>query len=244
MPKEERTRIEGVTGSRADLALVQTLMANAGRDTFAAMFAEPTPEVRPVPKRVRGFRVRVDLMYAKPPIWRRLVLPGDLLLDELHAVLQVAMGWFDGHLHRFGVGSDRRERAYFVTAFDLEEGDEGVAEEEVRLDQVVSAKGDRLFYDYDFGDGWEHVLVVEEVLGEPPPVPVCLAGRMACPPEDCGGLGGYEELADWVRGGYDPRATPMGLSAEEMRDWLPDDWHPDRFSVVETNDALTALVSG
>lgn len=73
------------------------------------------------------------------------------------------MGWEDGHLHKFGVGADRRTRAHFVTGFDLSEGDEGVAEEEVRLDQVVSAKGDRLFYDYDFGDGWEQVLVVEEV---------------------------------------------------------------------------------
>ncbi|WP_414019777.1 IS1096 element passenger TnpR family protein [Mycobacteroides abscessus] len=70
-------------------------MADAGRDLFAGVFDEPTPEVGAVPERVRGFRVRVDLMYAKPPIWRRLVLPGDLVLDELHDVLQVAMGWQD-----------------------------------------------------------------------------------------------------------------------------------------------------
>ncbi|WP_462101064.1 plasmid pRiA4b ORF-3 family protein [Mycobacteroides abscessus] len=182
-------------------------MADAGRDLFAGVFDEPTPEVGAVPERVRGFRVRVDLMYAKPPIWRRLVLPGDLVLDELHDVLQVAMGWQDGHLHKFGVGADRRTRAYFVTRFDLSEGDDGLVEDGVRLDQVVSGKGDRLFYDYDFGDGWEHVLVVEDVLDDPPSAPVCLAGKMACPPEDCGGLGGYEELAAWVRGGYDPRAT-------------------------------------
>jgi hypothetical protein len=66
---------------------------------------------------------------------------------------------------------------------------------------------------------------------------------MACPPEDCGGLGGYEELAAWVRGGCDPRVTPRGLGAEEMRDWLPQDWQPDRFSVSETNDALAALAA-
>ena len=118
---------------------------------------------------------------AKPPIWRRLVLPGDLVLDELHDVLQVAMGWQDGHLHKFGVGADRRTRAYFVTRFDLSEGDDGLVEDGVRLDQVVSGKGDRLFYDYDFGDGWEHVLVVEDVLDDPPSAPVCLAGKMACP---------------------------------------------------------------
>ena len=243
VPEEKRKskRKSAVSGGGVDLSMLQQLMADAGRDLFAGVFDEPTPEVGAVPERVRGFRVRVDLMYAKPPIWRRLVLPGDLVLDELHDVLQVAMGWQDGHLHKFGVGADRRTRAYFVTRFDLSEGDDGLVEDGVRLDQVVSGKGDRLFYDYDFGDGWEHVLVVEDVLDDPPSAPVCLAGKMACPPEDCGGLGGYEELAAWVRGGYDPRATPMGLSAQEMRDWLPRGWHPDRFSVAETNDALAAL---
>lgn len=241
MPKKKQKRTSSASEAGADLALLQKLMANAGRDMFAGVFDDPTPEVREVPERTRGFRVRIDLMYAKPPIWRRLDLPGDLTLDELHDMLQVAMGWTGGHLHKFGVGVDRRTRAFFVTDFDLSEGDEGVAEDDVRLDQVVSAKGDRFFYDYDFGDGWEHVLVVEEVLDDPPPAPVCLKGKMACPPEDCGGLGGYEELADWVRGGYEPQATPMGLDAGEMRGWLPPDWHPDRFSVEEVNDALAAL---
>ena len=240
MPKKKQKRNGGVATPNADVVLLQQLMATAARDMFAGMFDEPTPQVREAPERPLGLRVRLDLMYAKPPIWRRLDLPGDLTLDELHDVVQVAMGWDDGHLHKFGVGVDRRTRAYFLSGFDLDEGDEGVAEEEVRLDQVVSAKGDRLFYDYDFGDGWEHVLVVEEVLDDPPLVPVCVKGRMACPPEDCGGLGGYEDLADWVRGGYDPRATPLGLGAEEMREWLPQDWHPNHFSVQETNDALAA----
>ena len=134
-----------MSGGGVDLVLLQQLMADAGRDVFAGVLDEPVPEVRAVPERVRGFRVRLDLMYAKPPIWRRLDLPGDLMLDELHVVLQVAMGWQDGHLHKFGVGADRRTRAYFVTGFDLSEGDDGLVEDSVRLDQVVSDKGERLF---------------------------------------------------------------------------------------------------
>lgn len=238
------TKREAKGGGRvpgADLALVRALMTNSRIGMFGSMFEEPTPKVRPVPKRVRGFRVRVDLMYAKPPVWRRLVLPGDLMLDEVHEVLQIAMGWTDSHLHKFGVTSEPRRHAYFLSAYDVSEGDEGVAEEDVRLDQVLTVKGDKLFYDYDFGDGWDHVVVVEEILDVPPPTPICLKGKMACPPEDCGGLGGYEELADWVRGGYDPKATPMGMPAGEMRDWLPLDWHPDHFSVDEVNEQLTAL---
>ena len=192
----------------ADLALLQKLMANTGRDMFAGMFDEPTPEVREVPERSRGFRVRVDLMYAKPPIWRRLDLPGDLMLDELHVVLQVAMGWEDSHLHKFGVGVHRRTRAYFVTGFDLSEGDEGVAEDEVRLDQVVSVKGDRLFYDYDFGDGWEHVLVVEDVLDDPPPAPVCLRARCHAR---------RRTAAAWAA----TRSSPSGFVADTTRERRP-----------------------
>ncbi len=90
--KRKSKRKSGVSGGSVDLATLQQLIADAGRDVFAGMFDEPTPEVRAAPERARGFRVRVDLMYAKPPIWRRLDLPGDLMLDELHVVLQVAMG--------------------------------------------------------------------------------------------------------------------------------------------------------
>lgn len=104
VPKKKRKRKSGVSRAGADLALLQQVMANAGREVFAGMFDEPTPEVREAPERARGFRLRVDLMHAEPPIWRRLDLPGDLMLDELHVVLQVAMGWEDGHLHKFGVG--------------------------------------------------------------------------------------------------------------------------------------------
>src|SRR5436190_2499692 len=84
VPKKKRKRKSGVSRAGADLVLLQKLMADAGRDMVVGMFDEPTPEVREVPERARGFRVRVDLMYAKPPIWRRLDLPGDLMLDELH----------------------------------------------------------------------------------------------------------------------------------------------------------------
>ncbi|WP_239010629.1 MULTISPECIES: plasmid pRiA4b ORF-3 family protein [Rhodococcus] len=71
-------------------------------------------------------------------------------------------------------------------------------------DQLLTGTGDRLWYEYDFGDGWDHVLAVEAVLDEPPTEVRCTAGRMACPPEDCGGMWGYAELAAWVRGGCDP----------------------------------------
>src|SRR5699024_6160394 len=197
--------------------------------------AIPDPEVGDVPSSVRGFRVRLDLVGAKPPVWRRLEIPGDLTLEGVHAVIQAAMGWFDGHLHRFRTGSDPRSPA-FLTPFDVEEGEAGVLEADVRLDQLLTTKGDRLWYEYDFGDGWDHQIAVEAVLDEPPPEPRCTSGRMACPPEDCGGIGGYEELATWVREGCPPSSVPEPFDdVEHALGWLPPDWHPDRFDVEEAN---------
>ena len=153
------------------------------------------------------------------------------------------MGWTDSHLHRFRTSNDRNAPE-FLTQFDLDEGDEGMLEDDVRLDQVIADEGDRLWYDYDFGDGWAHILRVEKVLDSTRPVPVCVGGKLACPPEDCGGVWGYSELADWVRNDYDDALRPEVFdSAEEGHAWLPDGWHPDAFDIDETNELIAAVTA-
>lgn len=224
-------------------ALLDALMSGQVSSIFEKLKRDESPTLLPVPTEVRGFRVRLDLHGAKPPVWRRLELPGDLSLPHLHDVIQAAMGWSDSHLHRFRTSSDHRS-PYFVTHFDLEEGEDGTLEEDVRLDQLVAEKGDEVWYEYDFGDGWDHKLVVEEALDEPPSTARCTGGRMACPPEDCGGIGGYEDLAVWVRSGYDEAQLPGVFDdAAHAHDWLPRDWHPDHFDADEVNAALTIAVA-
>lgn len=224
-------------------ALIEGLMSGQVTSIFAKLNARTEPTLLPIPTETRGFRMRLDLHGARPPIWRQLELPGDLTLPQVHDVIQAAMGWYNSHLHRFRTGGDHRA-PYFITDFDLDEGEEGLLEDEIRLDQILAEKGDQLWYEYDFGDGWDHKLVVEEVLGSPPEVVRCTAGRMACPPEDCGGLGGYEEIVTWVRSGYDDALRPPGFEdAEHGREWLPVDWHPDHFDVDETNAALAVAVA-
>src|SRR3954468_21294272 len=190
-------------------ALLDALMNGQVSSIFEKLKRDEAPTLLPIPIEVRAFRVRLDLHGAKPPVWRRLELPGDFSLPRLHDVIQAAMGWGDSHLHRFRTGHDPRS-PYFLTQFDLEEGEDGTLEDDVRLDQLVAEKGDELRYEYDFGDGWDHRLLVEEVLEEAPPTARCTAGRMACPPEDCGGIGGYEELAAPGRRGEDD-AQPPGV---------------------------------
>ena len=228
-PEESRALVEALLSGRVSSIL----------DRLSP--AEPT--LGPAPTEVRGFQVRLDLHGAKPPVWRRLELPGDLTLPRLHDAIQAAMGWTNSHLHRFRTGSDARS-PYFVTTFDIEEGEDGVLEDDVRLDQLIAVEGDELWYDYDFGDGWDHALRVEKVLAEPPAMVRCLGGRMACPPEDCGGIGGYEQLARWVRSGYDDACLPDNFpDAQAAHDWLPIEWHPDHFEVDEVNDALSAALA-
>lgn len=200
--------------------------------------------LEPRPERA-CFVVRVDLDSAKPPIWRRLRLASDLRLSELHDVLQIAMGWTDSHLHHFQVGPDARDFRVvpFLTPFDLEDEDEdeeetdGTLESQVRLDQVLAKPGHRLFYEYDFGDGWDHTLKLEKVEAwvDGDPVAVCLDGRRACPPEDVGGIPGYEEVLAALNGQIEP--DQAAWMAEKL-DWLPDTFDPAAFDLAEVNSLL------
>lgn len=192
-----------------------------------------------------AFIVRVDLDGAEPPIWRRLRLASDLKLSQLHDILQVAMGWTDSHLHHFVMGPKVKDRMAepFLTHYDEAEGLQGTAEWTVRLDETIAEKGDRLFYEYDFGDGWWHTIKLEAV--EPSrdgdPRAACLAGRRACPPEDVGGIWGYRDLLAALAGNIDPENAEW---LNEQLAWLPDDFNPAEFDVDLTNEDLRDLEAG
>lgn len=204
-------------------------------------FAPQMPKLLRKRSKKAAYIVRLDLDDTKPPIWRRLRLASDLTLDQLHDIIQMAMGWTDSHLHHFVMGPDTRDlrRPHFLAPFDIEEGEEGIAESDVRLDQVLSKPGHRLFYEYDFGDGWLHTVKLEKVEQwvDGDPDAHCLAGRRACPPEDLGGVGMVAALNDWLAGdtdGYDKEWV------EQVLGWLPPGYDPAAFSVDEVNAALAA----
>lgn len=224
---------------------LQALVQDVGTGGVSNMFggfgwpARTQPTLLRRRKEKVTFVVRLDLDGAKPPIWRRLRLASDLSLAQLHDIVQVAMGWMDSHLHHFQMGPDHRDHrmAPFLTDYDLSEGEtDGLEEADVRLDQVLAEPGHRLFYEYDFGDSWSHTIQLEKV--EPwvddAPAAVCVTGRRACPPEDVGGIHGYEEACAAFRG------EQIGDSewAEQILAWLPDDYDPEHFDADEVNDAL------
>ena len=141
------------------------------------------------------YQLKVTLLDTNPPIWRRLLVPSDLNLAQLHDVLQVAMGWQDGHLHEFSAGGRRfgpRDPEDQFTADDV--GDE----RKVRVSGLFGRTGAKALYTYDFGDTWEHNIVLEKRLPAAPNMiyPRCTDGQLACPPEDCGGIPGFYDLLD------------------------------------------------
>lgn len=254
-PADLLTWVRGLTEEQR-LALVQEVrggsllggLAAGGPGDRAAFpdFDRANPEIAlpPAPAAPSTYTIRAEIVGAKPPIWRRLAVRSDVTLDVVHRVLQAAFGWWDGHLHRFATG-DPYAGPFFVTPEDLDEGETGTPEERARLDQVLTEVGARLTYEYDFGDGWTHRILLESV--DPWPeqetrTAWCLTGRRAGPLEDSGGIGAYGELAEWVRNGYDEAHAPY--NAEDLAGWIPDGFDPDLFSVEETDEAIEAALLG
>ena len=175
------------------------------------------------------YQIKVTLNHTQPPIWRRVLVPGDVTLGQLHKIIQVIMGWTNSHLHQFIVGDTYYGEPAPDYGLDMQD------ERRMRLNQIAW-KGDRFDYEYDFGDGWLHTLLVENVL-EPESgqqYPVCVKGKRACPPEDVGGAWGYEEFLKAI-------ADPDHPEHEEYLDWIGGEFDPDEFYLAETNERLRRL---
>lgn len=125
------------------------------------------------------YQLKITLKWTKPPIWRRVLVPGDITLDRLHRVIQIVMDWEDAHLHEFRVG----ETSYGMPNPDYWGWADVQDERRFRLDQIAPAEKDRFVYEYDFGDSWEHLIQVEKIVPRDPDraYPACTAGRRAAP---------------------------------------------------------------
>lgn len=214
----------------------------SGADPDAVFESNPEIKLPDPPTHPSLVTMRLDIVGARPPIWRRLELRSDLSLADVHEHLQAAFGWLNGHLHRFDApGSSGGRAPYFITEFDAEEGETGTDERDARLDQVLRKPGEKLRYTYDFGDNWEHDLKVESVrpATDDDPAARCTGGRGACPPEDVGGIHTWNELAAALRADPDPRHLAGDL--DQYADWLPVDCDPDEFSPAEANQSISLV---
>jgi hypothetical protein len=160
-------------------------------------------------------------------VWRRVLVPGGAKLSRLHDIFQAAMGWTDSHLHSFTIG----DHLYGMHVEDYPEDELDETEHTV----FVALRGGlrRFVYEYDFGDSWTHEVVIEDVTWSPYVLKhgVCLDGGGACPPEDVGGTGGYEEFLEAL-------ADPLHEEHDNYLVWVGFKFDPAVFNVAAANAAL------
>ena len=214
--------------------LASSKKRSTGKENIAFNLLMPTRDVashyggirfRIVPQTRAVYQLRITLQDIQPSVWRQIQVWEDITLGQLHTILQIVMDWEDYHLHEFTIG----RRLYSVPDPDDEMHERKVIDESrAKLCDVVPRVGTQFVYAYDFGDDWQHDLVVEKIL---PPAdgvvyPVCKAGKRNCPPEDCGGPYGYYDLLNTFPDSEDPEY--LGMIAHD----------PEAFSLEAVNSDL------
>lgn len=170
------------------------------------------------------FQLKISLSNISPPIWRRVLVPANFTLADLHNLIQASFEWAGYHLHSFDVDGIEYGEPSDDDFYEVQ--DEG----KLRLMQFVRGEKYKFRYTYDFGDDWGHVILVEKILPADPALsyPVCIKGKRATPPEDVGGPWGYAEFLETI-------ADPESEEYDEMMEWSGEDFDPEYFDLDEIN---------
>jgi hypothetical protein len=176
------------------------------------------------------YQIKVTLRRSKPPIWRRLLVSGGETLYGLHKIIQTAMGWTNSHLHQFII-----DDAYYSIPSDFD-WEPVIDERQYRIADIAAAEQTKFIYEYDFGDGWEHDVLVEKILPVDPKAdyPFCIKGKRACPPEDVGGVWGFDEFLAAMK-------DPDHEEHESYVEWWGGIYDPDDMDLVEINQLLQEI---
>ncbi len=181
-----------------------------------------------MPSKTTVYQLKVSLRDIKPPIWRRLQVESSITLSQLHLIIQAAMGWYNCHLHSFTIGGIEYGKP--EPNYGLELRDENKA----KLGSLIKQEKAKFFYTYDFGDSWEHLILVEKILPKEPSItyPICIKAKRACPPEDCGGPWGYMEFLEAIQ-------NPNHPEHESFLEWLGESFDSEFYDLNEINQRLT-----
>jgi hypothetical protein len=178
------------------------------------------------------YQLHISLNDIEPVIWRRIQVLGRVSLYKLNRIIQESMGWTNSHLNLFNIN----DVEYEVKYENVEENPDALDEREFKLCQVVQAENVNFTFLYDFGDYWEHSVLVEKILPKEPDVkyPICLDGKRACPPEDCGGITGFVEFVEAVR-------NPYHEDHQAMIEWVGYKYDPNEFNIALANKRLKRI---
>lgn len=181
----------------------------------------------PAPHAEGTLQLRIELLEVEPTVWRRILAPEDITMADLAEILVAAMGWDNSHLHLFRVGDDEYGSA------DEDAPQDEIDESEVTVTEALGAH-ERFAFDYDFGDGWEHDVIVEKRSTSSVGFAECLQGENACPPDDVGGAGGYEDFLAAL-------ADPTHEEHDDYLKWIEGSFDPSRFDLDAVNAKLRLL---
>ena len=177
------------------------------------------------------YQIQISLKEFKPKIWRRILVQSDLLLSDFHKIIQTSMGWTNSHLHHF-----IKNRTFYTLKMkddDLWDEMDNLDYKEMKISDLLKKEKERIIYEYDFGDGWEHDILLEKILpfDEKLKYPICISGKMNCPPEDCGGVWGYSNMLEILK-------QPEHEEYDSYIEWLGGEFDPEYFDQDEVNDLL------
>jgi hypothetical protein len=163
-------------------------------------------------------QMKISLDGIRPQIWRRFIVESLISLENLHEIIQIVMGWENCHLYSFSIGGEEVSKKMTFKALGLREKD-------------------MIGYLYDFGDNWEHTIVVEKIASSDKKIetPRCITGSCNCPPEDCGSVPGYVDIVEAMK-------KPKTRKAREYIEWLGDIYYPAQFDIKEINDNLKEAI--
>lgn len=178
------------------------------------------------------YQFYIVLLGIKPRIWRRIQVPATYSFWDLHVAITDSMGWLDYHLHEFEMVNPRTERKVLIGMPDDEYPDEREVfpDDKEKIARYFTLENRHAQYAYDFGDGWQHRIELEKIIPRHENIeyPRCLAGRRACPPEDCGGIGGYANLLEAL-------ADPDHEEHEQLLTWVGEEYDSEAFDPTEVN---------
>jgi len=176
------------------------------------------------------YQFKITLRDIKPPIWRRIQVPETYTFWDLHVAIQDAMGWSDYHLHEFEMVDPSTGLKVNIGMPDEDFGREILLGWKQKIADYFSVENRSADYTYDFGDNWEHIIKLEKILPRDKNVdyPICIAGKRACPPEDCGGIWGYENFLEIIN-------DPDNEEYQDMIEWVGGEFDPEHFDVKEVS---------
>ena len=175
---------------------------------------------------MKVYQLHIQLNNIYPAIWRRIVIPSYVRLDDLHRILQTVFGWANSHLHQFDTGSE----AYAPLEFEIEDTKNS---RKVQVEEILKHEGSTIQYEYDFGDGWVHTLALEKIFQFDGEVFVsqCIAGERSGPPEDCGGVFGFQQMLEILK-------NPKHEKYLEYKAWVGRNFNPEKFDLNKVNKLL------